>query len=65
MIKAVTKENELIGKFGGYIDFHMWLLGSNFGVVDYGKPLWRLQRDGGTVILEPINNADLQKSNIK
>lgn len=65
MIKAIMKNGELIGKFGGYIDFHKWLLGSDWGVVDYGKPLWRLQRDGGTVILEPIDGAYLQKLHIK
>lgn len=61
MIKVVTKENELVGKFGGYIDFHRWLLGTDWGVVDYGKTLYNLQRDGGTVIVEPINEAYLQK----
>lgn len=64
MIKVITKENELIGKFGGYIDFHHWLIGSAWGVVDYGKPLWRLQRDGGTVIVEPIDTEYLRKLNI-
>ena len=65
MIKAVTKENELIKKFGGYIDFHNWLLGTDYAVVDYGKPIWRLQRDGGVVILEHINNEYLKRLHIK
>lgn len=65
MIEAITKTGERIGKFGGYIDFHMWLLDSDWAVVDCGKPLWRLQRDGGVVTLEPINNTYLQKLHIK
>lgn len=65
MIKAVTKQNELIGKFGGYIDFQMWLLDSDWAVVDYNKPLRAFQRDGGVVTLEPINAQYLKKLNIK
>lgn len=65
MIKVVTKENELVGKFGGYIDFHRWLLGSDWAVVDMNKPLRAFQRDGGTVVVEPINDAYLQKLHIK
>lgn len=34
MIEAITKTGECIGKFGGYIDFHMWLLDSDWKVVD-------------------------------
>lgn len=64
MIKVITKEHELIGKFGGYIDFHKWLLGSAWGVVDYGKPLCRLQRDGGTVIVECIDEEYMRKLHI-
>lgn len=65
MIKVVTTKNELVGEFGGYIDFHRWLLGSDWAVVDYGKTLYNLQRDGGTVTVEPINGAYLQKLHIK
>lgn len=65
MIKVVTKENALVGKFDAYIDFHRWLLNTDWGVVDYGKSLYRFQRDGGTVIVEPINEAYLQKLHIK
>lgn len=64
MIKVITKENELIGKFGGYHDFYNWLIGSAWGVVDFGKPLWRLQRDGGTVIVECINEGYMRKLHI-
>lgn len=66
MIKAVTKQNELIGKFGGYIDFTFWLEQSEYAVVAINKPLYNLKRDNaGTVILEPINKAYLQKLHIK
>ena len=65
MIKAVTKQNSVIGTFESYIDFHMWLLDSDWAVVDINKPLRAFQRDGGVVTLEPINNAYLQKLNIK
>lgn len=65
MIKAITKQNEVIGKFGGYIDFHMWLLDSDWAVVDMNKPLRAFQRDGGVVTLEQINDAYLQKLHIK
>ncbi len=64
MVKVITKDGELIGKFGGYIDFYHWLEGSAWGVVDFGKPLWRLQRDGGTVIVEPIDTEYLRKLHI-
>lgn len=65
MIKAIQKDGTVIGKFGGYIDFHMWLLDSNWAVVDINKPLRNFQRDGGVVTLEPIDNAYLQKLHIK
>ena len=65
MIEAITKTGERIGKFGGYIDFHMWLLDSDWAVVDMNKPLRAFQRDGGVVILEPINGAYLRKLHIK
>lgn len=65
MIKAVTKNNELIGKFESYIEFHKWLLGSDWGVIDYGNSLRAFQRDGGVVTLEPIDGAYLQKLHIK
>ena len=64
MIEAITKTGERIGKFGGYIDFHMWLLDSDWAVVDMGKSLRAFQRDGGVVTLEPINGTYLQKLNI-
>ena len=66
MIKAVTKQNELIGKFGGYIDFIVWLEQSEYAVIAINKPLYNLKRDNtGTVTLEPINNVYLQKLHIK
>lgn len=66
MIKAVTKQNELIGKFGGYVDFTLWLEHSDYAVLDIDKPLYNLKRDNaGTVTLEPINKAYLQKLYIK
>nr|DAG43681.1 MAG TPA: hypothetical protein [Caudoviricetes sp.] len=65
MIKAVTKQNGVIGEFKSYMDFHMWLLDSDWAVVDFGKSLQAFQRDGGVVTLEPINAQYLQKLNIK
>lgn len=65
MIKAIQKDGTLISKFGGYIDFHMWLLDSYWAVVDINKPLRAFQRDGGVVTLEPINGTYLQKLHIK
>lgn len=65
MIKAVTKNNECIGEFESYIDFHKWLLGSDWGVVDYGSSLRKFQRDGGIVTLEPINAQYLNQLHIK
>lgn len=65
MIKAITKQNGVIGEFKNYMDFHMWLLDSNWAVVDLGKSLQAFQRDGGVVTLEPISGAYLQKLHIK
>ncbi len=65
MIKAVTKQNEVIETFNGYNGFYAWLLCSDWAVVDMNKPLHEFKRDGGVVTLEPINNAYLQKLNIK
>lgn len=65
MIKAIQKDGTLIGKFGGYIDFTMWLEQSDWAVVDINKPLRAFQRDGGVVTLEPINGTYLQKMHIK
>lgn len=65
MIKAVTKQSGLIGEFESYMEFHMWLLGSDWAVVDLGKSLRAFQRDGGVVTLEPINGTYLQKLHIK
>lgn len=65
MIKAIQKDGTLISEFGSYIDFHMWLLDSDWAVVDINKPLRAFQRDGGVVTLEPINGTYLQKLHIK
>ena len=65
MIEAITKTGERIGNFGGYIDSHMWLLDSNWAVVDMNKPLRAFQRDGGVVTLEPINAQYLNQLHIK
>lgn len=65
MIKAVTKQNEVIETFNGYNGFYAWLLCSDWAVVDMHKPLHAFKREGGVVTLEPINNAYLQKLNIK
>ena len=65
MIEAITKQNETIKEFKSYMDFRMWLLDSNWAVVDMHKPLRAFQRDGGVVTLEPINDAYLQKLHIK
>ena len=65
MIKAVTKQNEVIKTFNGYNGFYAWLIGSEWAVVDMHKPLHAFKRDGGVVTLEPIDNAYLQKLHIK
>lgn len=65
MIKAVTKQNEVIETFNSYNGFYAWLLCSDWAVVDMHKPLHAFKRDGGVVTLEPINKAYLQKLNIK
>lgn len=65
MIKAITKQNETIKEFKSYDGFNVWLMESEWAVVDLGKPLDEFKRDGGVVTLEPINDTYLQKLNIK
>ncbi len=65
MIKAITKQNETIKEFKSYNGFNVWLMGSEWAVVDLGKPLDEFKHDGGVVTLEPINDAYLQKLHIK
>lgn len=65
MIKAITKQNETIKEFTSYNGFNVWLIESEWAVVDLGKPLSEFKRDGGVVTLEPINPTYLAKLNIK
>lgn len=47
------------------VAFFAWLISSDFGVVDFGKALDNLKRDGGTVTVEPLSREYLEKLNIK
>ena len=61
----VTTKNEVLNEFNTYRGFYTWLMGSDFGVVDFGKNLDNLKRDGGTVIVEPLSREYLEKLGIK
>lgn len=65
MITAVLKNGNVIGEFKSYNGFYKWLLCSQFGVVDMGKSLARFQREGGTVIMERIDDSYLKALHIK
>lgn len=65
MIKVVTTKNEVVNEFSTYNSFYAWLMGSDFGVVDFGKNIYNLKRDGGTVTVEPLSREYLEKLNIK
>lgn len=65
MITVVTTKNEVVNEFNTYRRFFAWLIGSDFGVVDFGKDLDNLKRDGGTVTVEPLSREYLEKLNIK
>lgn len=60
MIKVVDKKNNVIDEFTNYSMFDMWLMSSEFGIVD-GDPLRKLKRDGGIVIVEPLTKDYLEK----
>lgn len=61
MITAVLQNGTKINKFNNYKEFYKWLIGSQFGVLDMGKSLARFQREGGTVIMERIDDSYLKK----
>lgn len=65
MITVVTTKNEVVNEFNTYRGFYAWLMSSEFGVVDFGKDLDNLKRDGGTVIVEPLSREYLEKLGIK
>lgn len=65
MIIVVTTKNEVVNEFNTYRSFFAWLISSDFGVVDFGKALDNLKRDGGTVTVEPLSREYLEKLNIK
>lgn len=65
MIKVVTTKGIEIKEFNTYNGFFSWLLCSDYGVVDYGKDLESLKREGGTVTVQAQDDAYLQRLHIK
>ncbi len=65
MITAVLESGNVINEFNNYKEFYKWLIGSQFGVLDMGKSLARFQREGGTVIMECIDDNYLKALHIK
>lgn len=65
MITGKMITGAVVGTWDNYIEFHKWLLNSDWGVADMGKPLQDFQRDGGVVTLYYINQEYLQKLHIK
>lgn len=65
MIKVVTTNGERVNEFGGYGKFFMWMINSNYNVVDFGKNIDELKRDGGVVTVEPITKDYLERLHIK
>lgn len=65
MITAVLQNGNKIGEWKNYKEYFKWLIGSQFAVVDYGKSLQRFQREGGTVIMNYIDDVYLKRLHIK
>ena len=65
MIKVVTTKGEEIKEFNKYSGFFSWLLSSDYGVVDYGKDLDSLKREGGMIIVQQQDDAYLKGLHIK
>lgn len=66
MIKVVTTDGIKIKEFNDYGTFFAsWLLCSNYSIVDFGKDLESLKRDGGIVTVQPIDNTYLKLLHIK
>lgn len=65
MIKVVTTKGEEIKEFNKYSGFFSWLLCSDYGVVDYGKDIDSLKRDGGVVTVQAQDDEYLQRLHIK
>lgn len=64
MITAVLQNGNKIGEFKSYNEFNTWLMCSQFGVVDTGKPLAQFKREGGTVIMNCIDDSYLKELQI-
>lgn len=60
MIKVLDKKQNVIGEFSNYKSFDMWLMDSEFGVVDC-DPLSQLKQEGGMIIIEPLTKDYLKK----
>lgn len=52
-----TWNGVIINEFDNYSQFYSWLMGSYWGVRDFGG-------DTGIILVEPINEAYLQKLGI-
>lgn len=64
MIKVVTTKGVEIKEFNKYSQFFSWVLCSEYGVVDYGKDIDSLKRDGGMVIVQQQDDAYFKRLHI-
>lgn len=65
MIKVVTTKGEEIKEFNKYSGFSSWLLSSDYGVIDCGKDLDDLKREGGMIIVQRQDDEYLKRLHIK